>query len=332
MATIQERKAALYDLLRIEDKEERIRQIERDMQEPDFWADSQKAGALSREAADLQKIVDEWLAAETDDQLTALETKALLSGPYDHLPAIVSFSAGAGGTEAQDWANMLMRMYSRWAERRGYAVDLIHLSPGEEAGVKSATLRISGLMAYGYLKGEHGVHRLVRLSPFDADRARHTSFALVEVVPELAAPVVELTSDDLKIETFRSSGHGGQNVQKVETAVRVTHLPTGLSASSQNERSQAQNKALAIKILQGKLLHALQAARKEKLDELRGGLIKPEWGHQIRSYVLHPYQLVKDHRTNHEEKDAKRVLAGAIDPFIEAWLRKKAEQPKEAHA
>jgi peptide chain release factor 2 len=320
---VQAKKAELYDLLHIEEKERRIRDIQAKMQQPEFWQDSQNAAVMSKEAAGLQRIIDDWLAAESVADLERLEGQALLSGPYDHLNALVSFSAGAGGTEAQDWAGMLMRMYTRWAEKRGYRVDVVSLSSGDEAGIKSATLHIVGLYAYGFLKSENGVHRLVRISPFDADKARHTSFALVEVLPELEERVVEINPEDLKIDTFRASGHGGQNVQKVETAVRVTHQPTGLVASSQNERSQAQNKELAVKILQSKLVQLRLAERKEKLDELKGAFVKPEWGHQIRSYVVHPYQLVKDHRTGHEVKDAQRVLDGGIDEFIDRWLRRQ---------
>ena len=320
------RKTELYDLLKIEDKEQRIRDIQAEMERPHFWQDAKRAAELSREAANLQKLIDEWLAAETDEDLDRLEERALLSGQYDSRDAILSFSAGAGGTEAQDWAAMLLRMYHRWAQMKGFSVEAIAQSPGEEAGIKSATIRISGPDAYGLLKGEHGVHRLVRISPFDADKARHTSFALVEVVPHLTEPVVEIKPEELKIDTFRASGHGGQNVQKVETAVRVTHLPTGLVVASQNERSQAQNKNMALAILQSKLARLQSEERKEQLDELKGGHVSAEWGRQIRSYVLHPYQLVKDHRTGHEEKEAESVLNGAIDPFIESWLKQGARK------
>lgn len=322
----EDRKAALYELLQIEKKEQRIRDIQAQMERPDFWSDTKIAQEVSKEAADLQKLIDEWLHADTEEALNILETKALLSGQYDILPAIISFSAGAGGTEAQDWARMLMRMYTRWAEGKGYRVDVVHVSGGEEAGIKSATMRIVGPYAYGYLKSENGVHRLVRISPFDADKARHTSFALVEVLPEIAETVISIKPEELKIDTFRASGHGGQNVQKVETAVRITHVPTGLVAASQNERSQGQNKEIALKILQSKLVQREVVERKEKLDELKGAFVKAEWGHQIRSYVLQPYQLVKDHRTDHEEKDAEKVLDGAIDPFIERWLHHKSKR------
>ena len=326
----KDRKAELYELLSIEKKEQRLHDIQAHMERPDFWQDAKRASALSREAADLKKLIDEWRGAETDDELAALETKALLSGPYDHLHAILSFSAGAGGTEAQDWARILLRMYTRWAEQKGYKVEVVHVSSGEEAGIKSATVRVIGPSAYGYLKSENGVHRLVRISPFDADKARHTSFALVEVLPELEEEAVQIKPEELRVDTFRASGHGGQNVQKVETAVRVTHLPTGIAAASQNERSQAQNKAIAMKILQSKLVQLQLVSRKEQLAELKGAFVKPEWGHQIRSYVLHPYQLVKDHRTGHEEKDATKVLDGDLDVFIERWLRKQTGQNQQS--
>jgi peptide chain release factor 2 len=234
----------------------------------------------------------------------------------------VSIHAGAGGTESQDWAEMLLRMYLRWAERRGYQAEILDISPGEEAGIKSATIGISGNYACGYLKSEHGVHRLVRLSPFDADHARHTSFALVEVMPEAEADVdVKIESDDLKVETFRSSGPGGQHMQKTSSAVRLTHLPSGLVVSCQGERSQYQNKEIALKILQSRLLELELARREEERAKLKGKRIDAGWGNQIRSYVLHPYKMVKDHRTDYQTSDTEAVLDGELDEFITAYLR-----------
>lgn len=321
-----DKKEALWKLLDIEWKQRRVAEIQREMNDPGFWSERGRATRMAQEMADLQKLVDEWQSAETSEQLTALETKALLSGPYDKNNSLLSLYAGAGGTEAQDWAGMLLRMYARWAEKRGFQFTILDETEGAEAGIKSATARVSGLFAYGYLKAEHGVHRLVRISPYDADKARHTSFALVEVIPEIEEAPVEIAEKDLKIDTFRSSGHGGQNVQKVESAVRITHIPTGLTVSVQNERSQHQNKETAMKILKSRLFQFQESQHKKEARELRGELIKPEWGSQIRSYVLHPYKLVKDHRTEHESNDPDRVLAGDLDDFIEVYLRRSKER------
>jgi peptide chain release factor 2 len=322
----EDRKQQLWQLLRIEDKERRITEIQNEMNDPGFWSERDRATSMTQELSDLQKLVSEWQKAETDKDLEALETKALLSGPYDKNKALLSLYAGAGGTEAQDWAGMLLRMYSRWAEKKGFQFTILDETEGAEAGIKSATARVSGLFAYGYLKAEHGVHRLVRISPYDADKARHTSFALVEIIPEIEEAKVVIEDKDLKIDTFRSSGHGGQSVQKTESAVRLTHIPTGLTVSVQNERSQHQNKETALKILKSRLTLFQEAAQKKEAQILRGGLIKPEWGNQIRSYVLHPYKMVKDHRTEHESKDPDAVLSGSIDDFIEVYLRRHAGQ------
>jgi len=245
----------------------------------------------------------------------------VFSGPHDERTAILAVHAGAGGTESQDWAEMLLRMYLRWAERQGYKTQVLDMSPGEEAGIKSALVEISGACAYGYLKAERGVHRLVRISPFDAAHARHTSFALVEVLPEAEQGVdIIINQDDLRIDVFRAGGHGGQSVQKNSTAIRITHLPTGTVVVCQNERSQLQNRESAMKVLHARLM---QIELKKKADEqakLKGQHIPAEWGNQIRSYVLHPYRMVKDHRTEYETSDTAAVLDGALEPLLEAYL------------
>ncbi len=287
---------------------------------------------LEERAADLAELVslgDSSLEAEIQSEveklasrLDELELEAAFSSEYDSRNAILSIHAGAGGTESQDWAQMLMRMYLRWAERRGYKAELLDISPGEEAGIKSAVIGVNGDYACGYLKSEHGVHRLVRLSPFDADHARHTSFALVEVMPEAEADVdVKIEPDDLKVDVFRSSGPGGQHMQKTSSAVRLTHLPTGLVVTSQSERSQHQNKEIALKILRSRLLDLELVKRAEERARLKGKRIAAGWGNQIRSYVLHPYKMVKDHRTDYQTSDTEAVLGGELDGLITAYLR-----------
>ncbi len=253
--------------------------------------------------------------------LDDLEFKLVLSGEYDDRNAIIGLHAGAGGVESQDWVRMLMRMYLRWAERRGFKAEVLDLSPGDEGGVKSAVVQIDGDYAYGYLKAERGVHRLVRLSPFDGDHARHTSFALLEALPEAQEGLdVTIDPDDIKIDVFRAGGHGGQSVQKNSTAVRLTHLPSGIRVSCQNERSQHQNKEIAMRILTARLVERELKRRAEEMAKIKGEHISPEWGNQIRSYVLHPYRMVKDHRTGWETSDSDAVLDGHIDPFIRAYL------------
>jgi peptide chain release factor 2 len=252
------------------------------------------------------------------------EFKAMLSGEYDQGDALLAIHAGAGGNDAQDWAEILQRMYLRWAEDHQYDTEVIDFTPGEEAGIKSATIAVNGPYAYGYLRSEKGVHRLVRISPFDSSNRRHTSFAMIEVLPQVEDEMeVDINPNDLRIDTFRSAGAGGQSVQKNDTAVRITHEPTGIVASCQNERSQTQNREMALRVLKARLLELKREKRKEKIDELRGEYQKAEWGSQIRSYVLHPYRMVKDHRTNHEEGNTEAVLDGELDPFIEAYLREQ---------
>lgn len=322
--------------------------LQQQMQAPDFWQDNLKAQAVSQREAKLRSQLEPWLAlrgdvadvaelaasgdaslaselkgqvAEIEKRLAVLKRELLFSGKYDDHDAILRLSAGAGGTDAQDWAEMLLRMYLRWAESHGMKAEIIEQSAGEEAGIKSAVVGVSGPYAYGKLRSEHGVHRLVRLSPFNADNLRQTSFAMVEVLPQIDAPDEVVVDDkDLKVDVFRAGGHGGQSVNTTDSAVRVTHVPTGLTVSIQNERSQLQNKETAMKVLRGKLAQLQVEQHKERIDELRGPATSAEWGNQIRNYVLHPYTLVKDTRTKYEEHDARAVLDGKLDGFIEAYL------------
>ncbi len=277
-------------------------------------AEAENDAALIEEVA---REVDT-LAAEFD----TLEFELTFAGPYDARDAILAVHAGAGGTESQDWAEMLVRMYLRWGERHKFDAQIIDMTQGEEAGIKSATLEVRGALAYGYLRSERGVHRLVRLSPFDADHARHTSFALVEVLPEAeSAAEVKINPDDLRIDVFRASGHGGQNVQKNSTAVRITHIPTGIVVTCQNERSQGRNKDIALKVLEARLLEKEVEQQAKARAKMKGDHVSAEWGNQIRSYVLHPYKMVKDHRTSFETSDAETVLDGDLDGFMTAYLK-----------
>ncbi len=259
-------------------------------------------------------------------RLGELEFELQLGGEYDHRGAILAIHAGAGGTESQDWAQMLLRMYLRWGERRGYETEIIESSPGEEAGMKSVLIEVKGDYAYGYLRGERGVHRLVRISPFDASHSRHTSFALVEVMPVVDSSVdINISPDDIKIDVFRSSGPGGQHMQKTSSAVRITHLPTGIVVSCQNERSQLRNKETAMRVLRSRLLELELEKKADEQAKLKGEHITAEWGNQIRSYVLHPYKMVKDHRTGYETSNPTAVLDGDIDELLKAYLRSTVE-------
>jgi len=333
----------------------RAAELEEAMSEPGFWDEQQRAAkisaeharltrrrerydALTSEAADLNELVA--LASEDGEldevaenvatlrrELDRLQEEALFSGEYDSGDAVVSIHAGEGGTDAQDWAEMLLRMYLRWAEARGFKTEVLEASPGEEAGLKSATFTVAGENAYGVLKAERGVHRLVRLSPFDQAHRRHTSFAQVIVSPLLADDAgIDIDDADLRIDTYRASGAGGQHVNKTDSAVRITHLPTGIVVSVQNERSQLSNKTTAMKILRSRLAELEQEQREAELARERGEVMTTGFGSQIRSYVLHPYQLVKDHRTDLEEGNTQGVLDGNIDPFIQSYLLKTAAQ------
>jgi peptide chain release factor 2 len=324
------------------------------MATPDFWNDTEHAQSISKEAAELRGEVETWERMQQDvgelvelagledeslkddiqqklDDLTSrflkMEFATLFSGDYNKDPAIVAIHAGSGGTEAQDWTQMLTRMYMRYADGKGWRVTVLSESRAEDVGLKSITLRVQGRWAYGYLKSEAGVHRLVRISPFDAEKMRHTTFALVEVIPELDdVGEIQIDPKDLRIDTFMSSGKGGQSVNTTYSAVRIVHVPTKISVSCQNERSQQQNKETAMKILTSKLHQLELKAQQEKKSALRGEYQSAEWGNQIRSYVLHPYKMVKDHRSGYETSDAEAVLEGNIEPFMEAYLRHDLEQ------
>ncbi len=282
-----------------------------------------------KDAVELAGLEDAEIKRELADEIAGIEseldqrdTQAMLSGPYDGEDAILAIHAGAGGTDSQDWAEMLQRMYLRWAETRGFKAEVLDYSEGEEAGIKSVTIGIEGDFAYGYLRSEKGVHRLVRLSPFDSANRRHTSFALVEILPQVETDdEIEINAADLRVDTYRSAGAGGQNVQKNETAIRITHLPTGIVVTCQNERSQMQNKENAMRVLRARLLDLRRHEQEAELAEIKGDYVKAEWGSQIRSYVLHPYQMVKDHRTDYEVGNTQAVLNGDLDGFMESYLR-----------
>jgi len=324
--------------------------LQKEAAAPEFWNNSNHAQQVMKKVRALQDETESWklfdvqlhdllelaemddasILGELESEIDALEKdlekrafRAMLSGKYDREDALLAIHAGAGGTDSQDWAEMLQRMYLRWAERRGYKVDVLDLTVGEEAGIKSCTLAISGDYAFGYLRSEKGTHRLVRLSPFDAASRRHTSFALVEILPQIGDDDVdiEINAKDLRVDVYKSSGAGGQSVQKNSTAVRMTHIPTGIVVTCQNERSQLQNRENALKVLKARLLELKAAEQKEEIDGLRGEYTKAEWGSQIRSYVLHPYQLVKDHRNDFEMGNTQAVLDGDLDGFMEAYLK-----------
>ena len=329
--------------------EEKLKELQKKSEDPHLWDNPQHAQSIMRSISRLQDEVESWrklaervtdslelaelgdesMAAELKTESKAIEVEverrefnAMLSGEYDKGDALLAIHAGAGGTDSQDWAEMLQRMYLRWMEKHKYETEIIDLTTGEEAGIKSVTIAVSGRYAYGYLRSEKGVHRLVRISPFDASSRRHTSFALIEVLPQVENDTsIEINPNDIKIDTFKAGGAGGQSVQKNDTAVRITHLPTGIVASCQNERSQSQNREMAMKVLRARLLEIKEKEKAEKIEELRGEYTKAEWGSQIRSYVLHPYKMVKDHRTNHEVGNAEAVLDGDLDSLIEAFLQ-----------
>lgn len=304
---------------------EEISQIQAESSRPEFWQDKQKASEKMKRLSDLQKEITEIEEIERlldEKKLAKLELKTFLSGKYDSLPAILSIHAGQGGTEAMDWAAMLKRMYTRFFERKNWSHQLVDETPGEEAGIKSTTLKINAPYAYGYLKYEAGTHRLVRQSPFNADRLRQTSFALVEVLPQIQeVPEIKIKEDDLEWQFFRASTQGGQNVQKVATAVRLRHKPSGIVITSQTQRYQEQNRKIALELLQVKLWGLRQAQAKQEKQKLKGGRTKAAWGTQIRSYVLHPYKMVKDLRTGYETSDPEAILDGEINDLIEAELR-----------
>lgn len=332
--------------------EHRIKELEQSMNDPEFWNDLERSQKVNREIKALKNKVERFkklwskiedlevlieLALEEQDysvtdevssslrqldkEVNAFNMETLLSGPYDRNNAIVSLHAGAGGTEAMDWVAMLFRMYTRWCEDKGYEVKVLDMLPGEEAGIKSVTFHVIGPNAYGYLRCERGVHRLVRISPFDASGRRHTSFASVDVMPELEDDTeIEIRPEDLRIDTYRASGAGGQHVNKTESAVRITHIPTGIVVQCQNERSQIQNRETAMKMLKARLLELKEREQEEKLRQLKGEVKKIEWGSQIRSYVFHPYNLVKDHRTGVETGNIQAVMDGELDQFINAYL------------
>ncbi len=334
----------------------RTAELEKQMSEPDFWSSQERSQGVNKElkllkgkierhdslssrlddAAVLIELTEEegdgafvqeleQTMAELENDMEAQRIETLLSGPYDANNAIIEIHPGAGGTESMDWASMLLRMYTRWAEKREFKVNMLDFLPGDVAGVKSVTLQIIGENAYGYLKAEKGVHRLVRISPFDSSGRRHTSFASLDVMPELDNDVeIEINPDDLKIDTYRSGGAGGQHVNKTDSAVRITHLPSGIVVQCQNERSQTQNKESAMKVLKARLLELKEQEAQAELDKVKGEQKSIEWGSQIRSYVFHPYNLVKDHRTNEEMGNIQAVMDGEIDVFINAYLQQMA--------
>ncbi len=315
---------------------QRMKRLSQLREEVDMWRDLDGRAVSLQELVDLsveekdESLLDSFAdeTRELQEALADLEFRLTLSGDHDQRNAIVALHAGAGGVESQDWVRMLMRMYLRWSERKGFGGEVLDLSPGDEGGVKSAVVQVEGEYAYGYLKAEKGVHRLVRLSPFDADHARHTSFALVEVLPEADEETdVDIDPDDLKIDVFRAGGHGGQSVQKNATAVRITHIPTGIRVSCQNERSQHQNKEIAMRILTARLMEREMALKAQEMNRLKGEHVSAEWGNQIRSYVLHPYRMVKDHRTEYETSSTVAVLDGEIDEFIARYLKSMVGEP-----
>jgi len=335
MEDLKERIEKIKQKLNLEGLRQQVKEIEALSAQPEFWQDQQKTAEEMKRLTSLQKEIEkleelerlfaEGKKEELEKKLRELELTTFLGGKYDPLPAIFSIHAGQGGTEAMDWAQMLKRMYMRFFEKKGWDYELIEETPGEEAGIKSVTFKVDAPYAYGYLKHEAGTHRLVRQSPFNADRLRQTSFALVEVLPQLRSEdEIEINEDDLEWEFFRSSSQGGQNVQKVSTAVRLRHKPTGIVVTSQSQRYQEQNRKLALALLQARLWSLRQQQTKEEEEKLKGGRTKASWGTQIRSYVLHPYKIVKDLRTGWESSSPQAILDGELDDFIEAEIRQLA--------
>lgn len=353
LLNLKERISSTWSLLDIDAQIAQMQEYEKEMQEKDFWSDQENAKKVSQKheelrkeietwkkmkdevadlislCKDLEKIPDKEMENEIKTKIKDLESKfeklefyLLLDGKHDKKNAIVAVHAGSGGTEAQDWAEMLLRMLLRYCERQGYKTTILDESRGSEAGIKSTVFRVEGRWAYGHLKSEHGTHRLVRISPFDAEKMRHTSFALIEVIPELESDEeIEIDPKDLRIDTFMSSGKGGQSVNTTYSAVRIVHIPTNITVQCQNERSQQQNKETALKILKSKLQRLKEEEEEKEKQELRGEYKSAEWGNQIRSYVLHPYKMVKDLRSKYEESDPDKVLDGAIEGFVESYLR-----------
>ena len=368
LESLRERVKKTTELLRLEGMRSELQGLERQMEQPDFWQTQNKAKAVSRQAADLRGEINTWdnllqhiteleefaasaqhesesgkaLGVELTDDVRArllaledefvkLEFLVLFSGHYDASNAILTIHAGSGGVDAQDWAVMLERMYLRFCEQKDWSVAVLERTLGNEAGIKSAMFKITGRWAYGFLRSEAGVHRLVRISPFDAEKMRHTSFALVEIIPELPETAdVELKNEDLRIDVFRSGGAGGQSVNTTDSAVRIVHQPSGITVTCQNERSQAQNKETALSILKAKLFQLAEQTRAAQEAKLRGETLAPEWGNQIRSYVLQPYKMVKDHRTNFETPDVDAVLDGALENFMESYLRWEKSKAKKS--
>lgn len=331
MEDLIERAKNLLSKLDLDEKKSKIKEIEALSTDPDFWKNQVNAAQKMKEMSFLQQEVDdieklrEYVESGTTvgiaTLLRGMETYLYLSGKHDKENAILTVHAGQGGSDAMDWAEILYRMYTRFFDRKGWSYEVIDVALGEEAGIKKVSLLVEGQYSYGYLKGEQGVHRLVRLSPFNADKLRHTSFALVEVLPQVEQTEVEIKEDDLEWEFYRASSHGGQNVQKVSTAVRVKHVPTGITVSCQTERYQAQNREYALKILKSKLWAHKQEEMQKAEKELKGEYKAPSWGNQIRSYVMHPYQMVKDLRTKVETGNVEAVLNGEIEIFIDAELK-----------